>query len=568
MDALKKAEQEKKAAANRLEQTQSQSYVEEEGDDNEVISKEITGEHKKPITELGGQSSGAPIDDFASTAQLSLAPLEKVERQEGSFPEISLDDTSSEEVTLNITAADLNIDQLSEVQDELDEKEEADVQHESTIVENLNLGTDTSFDETFHGVSLGDDDPELFQETMQGEAYIPEDGTDLHEETLPGVSAVQFAKDIGSEDLPTPVAAQTVFTATNTVSNESSTLFKWGLIGLTVLVLGAGSVWYYYTVTPVNRNLPSPIVARGIENVLPPVQAPLLTQNQPLTGSLSSEEQQVTSAEQNLMEQPASDDDAIEEATVSEAQMDDVQMLADGEVVGEDGLLAEQDSLELTQRDMPASENITVEPERELIKISRSKAREEKGDLINQAYSSYQAGQFESARQKYKEVLDNYPDNRDALLGLAAIATKLGDTNQAYVIYSRLIRINPKDSFAKALLINAQPKANFLNSESTIKSMLRDNSEQPVLYFSLGNIYAKQSRWSEAQQAFFDAYRLDSSNQDYALNLAVSLDHIGQAEAAIDYYNVALKLSDETSGNFDPARVMSRIKTLSGVVEP
>ena len=132
------------------------------------------------------------------------------------------------------------------------------------------------------------------------------------------------------------------------------------------------------------------------------------------------------------------------------------------------------------------------------------------------------------------------------------------------MVYSRLLKNNPLDKLARAALINLRSGPGLVSEESAIKLMIRDNPADAFLYFALGNIYAAQSRWAQAQQAFFDAYRYNSSNPAYALNLAVSLDQAGQPETALDYYNAALKLADKGSANFDIANVMVRIQTLSG----
>lgn len=67
----------------------------------------------------------------------------------------------------------------------------------------------------------------------------------------------------------------------------------------------------------------------------------------------------------------------------------------------------------------------------------------------------------------------------------------------------------------------------------------------------------------EAQQAYFEAYRLESDNADYLYNLAVSLDHLKQARLALDYYQKALAARSKAGGQFDPAAVSRRIKDLS-----
>jgi len=79
----------------------------------------------------------------------------------------------------------------------------------------------------------------------------------------------------------------------------------------------------------------------------------------------------------------------------------------------------------------------------------------------------------------------------------------------------------------------------------------------------LGNVYAAQGRWNEAQSAYFDAQRQEPDSPDYAFNLAVSLEHINQPRAALDYYQRALKLMQTKGASFDVAQLKSRIQQLS-----
>ncbi|MEE8234328.1 MAG: hypothetical protein V3R41_06585, partial [Gammaproteobacteria bacterium] len=58
----------------------------------------------------------------------------------------------------------------------------------------------------------------------------------------------------------------------------------------------------------------------------------------------------------------------------------------------------------------------------------------------------------------------------------------------------------------------------------------------------------------------------------YAFNLAVSLDHIGQQQSAIDYYNAALELANQSgvgfaAVGFDKAVIISRINALSNLAD-
>jgi tetratricopeptide (TPR) repeat protein len=199
------------------------------------------------------------------------------------------------------------------------------------------------------------------------------------------------------------------------------------------------------------------------------------------------------------------------------------------------------------------------------IRITRTRAVPEASRLLREAYTAFQAGDFNTARLHYLAVLEDQPENLDALMGMGAIAMKEGDDARVAEYFSRVLRLDPRNELATAALIGRQRGRDPVAMESALKNLLNARPDSAYLYFSLGNVYAAQKRWAEAQQAFFDAYSNDSSNPDYALNLAASLDRMGQREAALDYYRVALKLAEERTASFDPAPVQRRIEALSAL---
>jgi tetratricopeptide (TPR) repeat protein len=150
-------------------------------------------------------------------------------------------------------------------------------------------------------------------------------------------------------------------------------------------------------------------------------------------------------------------------------------------------------------------------------------------------------------------------------LGIAAIAVLEGNRETAYRHYQHLLQQNPKDEVVNAAIFNLQGNTSGAVNESQLKMLLDQSPDSPQLHFSLGSHYASQSRWPEAQQAFFDAFAADRTNADYAYNLAVSLDQIGQTKAALGYYRTALKLADKNRVSFNTSKVLARIQKLSGL---
>ena len=184
---------------------------------------------------------------------------------------------------------------------------------------------------------------------------------------------------------------------------------------------------------------------------------------------------------------------------------------------------------------------------------------------LSKAYNAFQQGDNTTAQKAYQRALAQNENNRDALLGLAAIAMRKGQSEQALQYYQRILRIYPQDALAQAGMISALGTQAPLGSESQLKLLLDASPNAPYLHFGLGNIYAQQRQWASAQQAYFNAYHYDKQQQpDYAYNLAISLDHLGKPAQALNYYQQALQRSyQKKSYNFKRSQVQKRIQSLS-----
>lgn len=197
------------------------------------------------------------------------------------------------------------------------------------------------------------------------------------------------------------------------------------------------------------------------------------------------------------------------------------------------------------------------------IRIRRSPPRDRLDPDLTEAYRAFQSGNPSRAETLYRRVHAREPDRRDALLGLAAVAMRQGRTPEAYGYYRRLIELDPRDSVALAGIASLTGNGGREANESRLKLLLDQFPDAAHLHFALGNLYAKQGRWAEAQAAYFKAYTSDSKNPDYSFNLAVSLDQIGQGRAALGYYRRALNAADRGVKGFDTAQVLTRIQALS-----
>ena len=197
------------------------------------------------------------------------------------------------------------------------------------------------------------------------------------------------------------------------------------------------------------------------------------------------------------------------------------------------------------------------------VRISRRAKPSRVNPYVSRGYEAYQQGNLEAARAAYGEALRTEPSNRDALLGLAAVALREGRPREAAGGYHTLLKLNPRDEAARAGLMAVEAAGDPAGREGQVREMLRSAPDSAALHANLGGLYSQQGRWPEAQQAYFDAFRLDSENADNAYNLAVSLDQLAQGKAALNYYRQALELSDRAGARFDTAAVASRISALA-----
>lgn len=181
--------------------------------------------------------------------------------------------------------------------------------------------------------------------------------------------------------------------------------------------------------------------------------------------------------------------------------------------------------------------------------------------LLGEAYGAYRSGKLDEARKLYLSVFKKDAVNADALLGLAAIAQQLGDDRAAAQYYGRVLEIDPRHPVANAGM--AALTTDDGNNESRLKNLLREHGNSAALHFALGNLYAGQSRWGEAQQAYFNAYTLEPGNAGFAFNLAVSLEHLGQTKLALQHYQRALQLDPARRASFDHAQISQHIADLS-----
>lgn len=326
-------------------------------------------------------------------------------------------------------------------------------------------------------------------------------------------------------------AAGVVFAAKSGSSSDATKMLLLG--GVALLLLAAGGFYYYL------ESLKQP-------ELLMPARVVEVTPTPPLPEALPVEE--LAEAETTAAGEFA-----------QEAVVEEVNPPPEPAPVDQGFSLAAAATAPISQ---PVASTPPPAPQRE-VKVTINNPPPAINPNLVSAYQAFQAGDDTAAQAAYRRVLQADVRNTDALLGMAAIAMRQDRGNDALGWYGKVLEVEPRNSFAQSAMATLLGQADPVSSESRIRNLIALQPDAAHLHAALGSLYAEHNQWPQAQQAYFEAHRLDAANPEHAFNLAVSLDQLGKSALALQYYRQTLSLlGNQSAAAIDRAALESRITQL------
>ncbi len=181
---------------------------------------------------------------------------------------------------------------------------------------------------------------------------------------------------------------------------------------------------------------------------------------------------------------------------------------------------------------------------------------------LQDAWRALDAGRTLAALTLYRQALIQRPDWTDARLGEAAALARLGRLEEARRGYLSVLESDGDNTIARANLLLLEMEPSDERSERAIQELI---VQQPsaFLYALLGHVHAGRGRWQSARDAFQTAHHLQPGQPEHAFNLAVSLEHLGDAHQALVHYRQALDNgARHARPSFDLALASRRIAAL------
>jgi len=196
------------------------------------------------------------------------------------------------------------------------------------------------------------------------------------------------------------------------------------------------------------------------------------------------------------------------------------------------------------------------------LRLAKSAGQPRVASEVNAGYDWLLRGELQAARRSYMAALAADPNSIDALLGLATVDARSGERPAAARSYRRVLDADPRNTAALAGLAAVSDYARPEALESSLQADIQRYPASAALRVALGNLYASQARWTEAQNVFFEAHRLEPDNADVLFNLAVALDHLKQSRLAAEYYGKALVQANNRPVQFDIRAAERRVADL------
>lgn len=183
--------------------------------------------------------------------------------------------------------------------------------------------------------------------------------------------------------------------------------------------------------------------------------------------------------------------------------------------------------------------------------------------LATQAYQAYQNGDIVKAKHLYEDALAEDPNNINAMFGLAAIAVRSHQNGAATELYQAILRQSPSNLEAQKALVSLENRQKVTDANlDKLKNLAMQMPKDPQVQFAIGNHYAQKKDWLDAQKHFFKAYELSPNSPVIALNLAISLDRIGEYRLAKNYYEKSLSASKNSVESVNTQAIQQRLTVI------
>ena len=195
------------------------------------------------------------------------------------------------------------------------------------------------------------------------------------------------------------------------------------------------------------------------------------------------------------------------------------------------------------QSDQPGQTDATATRDASGVKIEIKPPAMNFNYELEKAYNALIAGQSEVAIATYKRVLDNEPNNKNALFGLATAYHRGGQIELARPVYAKLLTVDPenRDGLNNFLVLLADEAPEEALGE--LQKLAERNPQYSALPAQIAIIYQKLGQYDKAGDYMLRAIEMEPESIAYRYNFAIILDKQHKYDEAAALYRQIIEAS-------------------------
>jgi protein O-GlcNAc transferase len=188
---------------------------------------------------------------------------------------------------------------------------------------------------------------------------------------------------------------------------------------------------------------------------------------------------------------------------------------------------------------------------------------------LDQAIEHHQAGRLKKAEALYRQILQDDPQQPDALHLLGVLAAQSGDPHAGINSIERAIAINPDNAEYHNNLAQILRSVGRLNGAITeYRTAITLKPTDVKAHHNLGNVLLEHGDTHAAIAAYLGAVALEDGSAELHSNLGLALQAQGKLTEAVDHLRRAVTLEPESSRIFfNLANVLRLLGDLPQAIE-
>ena len=175
----------------------------------------------------------------------------------------------------------------------------------------------------------------------------------------------------------------------------------------------------------------------------------------------------------------------------------------------------------------------------------RAQGGEDAEALLDRVEADIDANKFAESEPRLNGYLKEHPDSSRAHYDLGYVQFRTHQIGPSIKELSKSLELNPKNADAhKVLALSCSIIGRYDLAEVELQEAVRLKPDSAEIHYFLARTYYTRGVYPLARSEFETSIRLDSSNIKAYSNLGITLEALGDTDAALKNYSAAIQIED------------------------